>query len=72
MRQRRFWSNCANAKAVLNLSLAHMSESIFSDVADQIIYRIHTAVPFPNKDYLNLHKGKARLLTFNTRGSIVK
>ena len=72
MRQRRFWWNCANAMAVLNLSLAHMSESIFSDVAAQIIYRTHTAVPFPNKDYLNLHNGKARLLTFNTRGSTVK
>ena len=31
--QRRFWSDCANAQADLNLRWAHTSESTFSDVA---------------------------------------
>ena len=31
--QRRFWSDCANTQADLNLRWAHMSEGTFSDVA---------------------------------------
>ena len=33
----RFWSDCANAQADLNLRWAHVSEGAFSDVAAQIV-----------------------------------
>ena len=36
--QWRFWSDCANAQADLNLRWAHMSEGTFSDVTTYIIY----------------------------------
>ena len=35
--QRRFWSDCANAQADLNLRWAHMSDGTFSDVVARII-----------------------------------
>ena len=36
--QRRFWSDCANAKSDLNLRWAHMSKGTFSDVTAHITY----------------------------------
>ena len=32
----KFWSDCVNAQADLNLRWAHMSEGTFSDVSDQM------------------------------------
>ena len=67
--QWRFWSECADAQADLNLRWAHMSEGTFSDVADQLYIVVTEVRPelrktvfprhldwFPSNWYINQHE----------------
>ena len=51
MRQRRFWSACANAQADLNLCWAHMSKGTFSDVALRWIFRFWSSQFWQEDNY---------------------
>ena len=53
--QWRFWSDCANAQADLNLLWAHMSEGMFSDYVDHLFW--------PQSD-LSIYSSEEKVIIF--------